>query len=230
MKYIDVFKEKYEELMEEDVEAALEYCKESLDLNENADIHVYLGDALMANEDFEEAYESISRGIEHDCSEKKFAYSLKGESLFYLERYEESRSAFKEILKTEENNFFAIVYLIDIDIAESQYMEGIEKANIILNSQTLDIEDTAFIKTKKGWIMFKYLEQKEEAYELFKEALENDLKCSTAYIGLGSYYLYKENYIDAIINYEKALELGEGCSIVYEGMELARVKVGENNE
>ncbi|MBB6623951.1 tetratricopeptide repeat protein [Clostridium gasigenes] len=224
MQFIDVFKAKYEQLMEEDIDAGLKYCIDSLEDSENADILVYLGDALMANEDFEEAAQTISRGIELNCTNKVFAYSLKGEALFYLEKYTESRSAFKEVIKNKENSFFAIVYIVDIDIAEGKYLDGINRINIILNSKTLNNKDTAFMETKKGWIMFKYLEKQEEAFLLFKESLNKDRDCGTAYVGLGSYYLYKEEYIEAINSYEKALELDEGYDIVYKGLETAKEK------
>jgi len=226
MEFIDVFKEKYEQLMEEDVDSAFKYCIDSLESSGNPDILVYIGDALMANEDFEGANEAIDNALNRNCTNKIFAYSLKGEALFYLEKYKESRTAFNEVIKNEENNFFAVVYLVDIDIAEGKYLDGVRRIDVVLNSRTLNNEDTAFMETKKGWIMFKYLEKQEEAHNLFKESLNKDVNCGTAYIGLGSYYLYKKNYEESINSYEKALELGEGCNIVYEGLDIAREKRG----
>lgn len=230
MEFIDIFKEKYEQLIEDDVDKALEYCMESLELSKSADIYVYIGDALMINEDFEDAVKAISKGIKENCVNKLWAYSLKGEALFYLDRYKESREAFNEVRKSNINNFFACVYLIDIDIVECKYIDGINRLDLILNSNTLNNEDEAFMKTKKGWIMFKYLESQEAAYILFKEALNKDKFCATAYVGLGCYYLYKNEYVKSIKNYENALELGEDSYIVYEGLEQAKEKRGNINE
>lgn len=224
MEFIDIFKEKYEQLTEEDVDSALTYCKESLEITSNADIYVYIGDCLMANEDFEGANEAINEGLHKNCTNKTFAYSLKGEALFYMENYEESRLAFNEVINCELNNFFATAYLVDIDIAESMYVDGINRLDKILNSETLSNEDFAFMQTKKGWIMFKYLKKQEEVFKLFEEALDKDIDCGTAYVGLGSYYLYKENYDKSIENYEKAIELGEDCEIVYNGLTVANEK------
>lgn len=179
----------------------------------------------MANEDFEGANEAITRGLNNGCTNKSFAYSLKGEALFYMENYKESRLAFNEVLELELDNFFATVYLTDIDIAESKYQDGIYRLDKILKSKNLNNEDYAFLKTKKAWIMFKYLEKPEEAFILFEESLDKDISCGTAYVGLGSYYLYKEMYGEAIENYKIAIELGEDCEIVYNGLEVANDKI-----
>lgn len=226
MEVIKEFKEKYEKLMEEDVDLALEYALDSFETIGNADILVYIGEALMSNEDFEGANEAIDNALSENCEDKLLAYSLKGEALFYLDKYKESRHSFNKVIKQDVNSFFATVYLVDIDIAEGKYLDGIIKIDTILNSKTLNSEDTAFMETKKGWIMFKYLEKQEEAYNLFKGSILKDKNCGTAYVGLGSYYLYKKNYEKSINNYEKALDLGEGCSIVYAGLEKARRKRG----
>lgn len=220
---MNIFKEKYEELMEQDVDKALEYCNESLGVTNNPDILVYIGEILMINEQFEDALEVITKAISLNCTNRMLAYSLKGESLFYMNRYKESKLDFEKVMKYEKNNFFASVYLIDISIAEKDYLLGIEKSNEILSSETLNKEDTAFIQTKKGWINFKYLEHQEDGYKLFKEALNNDKKCGNAHIGLGCYYLYKKNYINSIKHFNMALELGEECSIVYDGLEEAKL-------
>ena len=230
MEFIDVFKEKYDKLIEEDANEALNYSIDSLNSSGNPDILVYVGDALMANEDFEEANEAIDNALIKNCTNKLFAYSLKGESLFYLEKYKESRAAFNEVIKLEKNSFFAVVYLVDIDISEGKYLDAIRRIDKILESKTLNNEDIAFMETKKGWIMFKYLNNQEEAYNLFKEALNKDEVCGTAYVGLGSYYLFEKNYKEAIISYEKALELGECSDIVYEGLNKAIEKRGEIND
>lgn len=226
MKAIKEFKERYEKFMEEDVDLALEYALDSFKTIGNADILVYIGEALMSNEDFEGANEAIDNALSENCEDKLLAYSLKGEALFYLDKYKESRDSFNEVIKQDVNSFFATVYLVDIDIAEGKYLDGIIKIDTILNSKSLNSEDTAFMETKKGWIMFKYLEKQEEAYNLFKGSILKDENCGTAYVGLGSYYLYKKNYEKSINNYEKALDLGEGSSIVYEGLEKARRKRG----
>lgn len=227
MEFIDIFKKKYEKLIEEDVDSALKYAIDSFELNGEVDILLYIADALMANEEFESANEYIDKALRENCTDKFFAYSLKGETLFYLEKYKESRDAFNKVIKIKENNFFSTVYLVDIDIAEGKYLDAIGLIDKVLKSETLNIYDSAFMETKKGWIIFKYLGKQEDAYSLFKDALDKDEMCATAYVGLGSYYLYKENYEKAIENYEKAIELGETYSIVFEGLDKAREMRGK---
>ena len=224
MEFLDQFKEKYEQLMEEDVECAIKYCTDMLEKSNNADIFVCLGEALIVMEDFESAINYLSEGLNRNCSDKLLALNLKGEALFYVGKFNESRQYFNEVLKTEDNIFFANVYIIDIDIAEGKYTNSINRINTILNSNYLNIEESAFMETKKGWIMFQYLEMQEEAFRMFENSLNKDINCSTAYVGLGCYYLYKNNYDAAISNYENALNLGECYDVVYTGLAEAKLK------
>ncbi|MGL5085595.1 MAG: hypothetical protein ACRC68_07755, partial [Clostridium sp.] len=138
--------------------------------------------------------------------------------------------AFYEVLKLDKMSFFANVYIIDIDIYEGRYLEAINIIDTLILYNKIEIEDIAFLETKKGWIMFKYLEKKEEAFNLFTQSLNKDINSGTSYIGLGYYYIYIKEYEKAILNFNIAIDLGEGYELVYEGLDIAREGLGENFE
>ena len=87
----------YAEKLEEDAATALAYAMEELENSKNPEIHVYVADALMALDDYEGAVEEINEALEKNIVNVNYAKSLKGEALFYLERYEESKTIFTEI-------------------------------------------------------------------------------------------------------------------------------------
>ena len=120
----------YAEKLEEDAATALAYAMEELENSKNPEIHVYVADALMALDDYEGAVEEINEALEKNIVNVNYAKSLKGEALFYLERYEESKKVFTEILDSNPNSFFVVAYLTDIDIKLGKYEEGIARAEI----------------------------------------------------------------------------------------------------
>lgn len=209
------FTENFEKLMSENAAEALAYAMKIQEENDNPELHVYIADALMALDDFAGAVEEINEGLAKGIKNKAFANSLKGEALFYLGRYEESREVFLEILAENPNSFFAVAYLTDIDINLKNYTEGIERAEKVLASNTLNSRDAAYIQTNIGWINLKYLGKEEEAFVNFNNAKKLDDTLGTIYIGLGVYYLNKEEYEKALENFEKAIELDEGTVEVY---------------
>lgn len=221
------FLREYENLMNEDVEKALEFCAKTLEETNNPEVYIYIGECYMALNQFEEAIEAIDKGVSNGSVNINFAKSLKGESLFYLERYEESKEIFLDLLKERPNSFFSIAYLTDIDIKLGNYKEGVERAEKVLNNNKLDDKDSAYIEVNIGWIKLKYLNKEEEALNHFNHALELDNNLGTAYIGFAEYYLKKEEYFKALENYEEAVELGENTLDVYFGMGLAYKGLGQ---
>lgn len=203
------------EKLEDDAATALAYAMEELENTKNPEIHVYVADALMALDDFEGAVEEINEALAKGIVNVNFAYSLKGEALFYLERYEESRDVFNEILKTTPNSFFVVAYLTDIDIKLGNYTEGIERAERVLASNTLNNSDSAYIYANMGWIKLKYLHKGEEAMDDFEAALKLDSNLGNVYVGIAEYYMFKGEYDLAMQNYEKAIDLDEGSVDVY---------------
>ncbi len=212
---------KYEELMNIDVEEALNYSIKMLQKSKNPDIYAYIAECLMGLDSFEDAVYEINKGLSLGCGNKSFALSLKGEALFYLEKYEESKEIFKEILKENSNSFFAIAYLTDIDINLGNYMESVKRAEKIILNENFQNDDLAYINTKIGWIYLRYLNDLDKAYISFNKALELSLDTSIVYIGFGEYYLKIGQYLKAITNFEKAIELGESTLDVYYSIALA---------
>lgn len=222
------FIEKYEELILENTEEAIDYCIKELNSTNNPDLYVYLGDAYMAKEDFERAAQLIEEGIRKNCENHIYGYSLLGEANFYLDNYEKSKEAFNEIIKEDPLNFFAGVYLIDIDIAEGNYKAACDRAINLLDSKVLEDEDKAFIETKIAWIKIKYLNELDEALIYINSAIARDENCGTAYVALGLYNLVTKNYQEAIKNYEKAIELEEDSEEVQEGIKEAKIGMEKN--
>lgn len=212
---------KYEELMNKDVEEALNYSIKMLKKSKNPDIYAYIADCLMVLDNFEDAVYEINKGLSLGCSNKNFALSLKGEALFYLEKYEESKEIFIEILKENSNSFFAVAYLTDIDIKLGNYLEGIKRAEDIILNENFANGDLAYINTNIGWIYLRYLNDLDKSYKCFNKALELSSDTSITYVGFGEYYFKIGQYLKAITNFEKAIELGESTLDVYYSIALS---------
>lgn len=214
------FLEKYNDLMNEDVELALEFSLNALKESNNVDFYAYIADCYMSLDDFDKAVNTLKIGLSNNCSNSTYAKSLLGESLFYLNNFEESKSVFENLKLENPNSFFVTAYLIDININLNKYEEAIKLGIDILNSNVLDLNDTAYILVNLGWINLKYLNNKDKALEYFNKALELDKNIGRAYIGLAEYYFSIEDYNSALVNYEKAIDLQEGTIDVYFGIAM----------
>lgn len=209
------FLEKYNDLMNEDVELALEFSLNALKESNNVDFYAYIADCYMSLYEFDKAVNTLKTGLSNNCSNRTYAKSLLGESLFYLNNFEESKSVFENLKLENPNSFFVTAYLIDININLNKYEEAIKLGIDILNSNVLDSNDTAYILVNLGWINLKYLNNKDKALEYFNKALELDKNIGRAYIGLAEYYFSTEDYNSSLVNYEKAIDLQEGTIDVY---------------
>ena len=214
------FLEKYNDLMNEDVELALEFSLNALKESNNVDFYAYIADCYMSLDEFDKAADNLKIGLSNNCSNSTYAKSLLGESLFYLNKFEESKSVFESLNLENPNSFFVIAYLIDININLNKYEEAIKLGVDILNSNTLDSNDTAYILVNLGWINLKYLNNKDKSLEYFNKALELDKNIGRAYIGLAEYYFSIGDYNNSLINYEKAIDLQEGTIGVYFGIAM----------
>lgn len=221
------FLKQYENIINEDVNKALNYCLDILNKTKNPDLYTYIGDCLLSLERYEEAINELNMGINLRCSNKNFALCLKGEALFYLEKYKESKEVFDNLKKRNLNNFFITSYLIDIDVELGFYNKGIEKAEDIILSGYLDGNDSAYMKAKVGWINLKYLNNLTKAFESFVCALNYSIDISTVYRGLAECYLKMDEYLKAIINFQKAINLGDETIEIY--YSIARAYGGLHN-
>ena len=165
------FLEKYNDLMNEDVELALEFSLNALKESNNVDFYAYIADCYMSLDEFDKAVNTLKIGLSNNCSNSTYAKSLLGESLFYLNNFEESKSVFENLKLENPNSFFVTAYLIDININLNKYEEAIKLGIDILNSNVLDSNDTAYILVNLGWINLKYLNTKDKALEYFNKAL-----------------------------------------------------------
>ena len=174
--------------------------------------------------------EEINEALEKNIVNVNYAKSLKGEALFYLERYEESKKVFTEILDSNPNSFFVVAYLTDIDIKLGKYAEGIARAEKVLSSNTLSNSDAAHIKANVGWIKLKYLHKASEAMVDFEEALKLDANMGSVYIGIAEYYMSNKDYEKALENYEKAIDLDEGSVDVYYNLAMCLKMMGHKED
>ena len=214
------FLEKYNDLMNEDVELALEFTLKALDESKNPDFYAYLADCYMSLEEYDEAIALLNKGLNSGCTNITYSKSLLGEALFYLGKYNESKTIFEDLKDENPNSFFITAYLMDININLQKYNDALEIGNTILSSNTLDNNDTAYILVNLGWINLKYLINLKEAINYFNKAIEIDSNLGTSYIGLGEYYYKVGEYNKALINYEKAIDLQEGTIDVYFGIAM----------
>lgn len=214
------FLEKYNDLMNEDVELALEFSLNALKESNNVDFYAYIADCYMSLDEFDKAINTLKIGLSNNCTNSTYAKSLLGESLFYLNNFEESKSVFENLKLENPNSFFVTAYLIDININLNKYEEAIKLGIDILNSNVLDSSDTAYILVNLGWINLKYLNNKDNALEYFNKALELDKNIGRAYIGLAEYYFSMGDYNSSLVNYEKAIDLQEGTIDVYFGIAM----------
>lgn len=209
------FLEKYDILMNEDVELALEFSLNALKESNNVDFCAYVADCYMSLEDYDKAIEILKEALYKKCNNATYAKSLLGESLFYLSRFEESKTVFEDLKLENPDSFFVSAYLIDININLAKYDEAIKIGKDILNANTLDKNDTAYILVNLGWINLKYLNNIDESLEYFNKALKVDENIGRAYIGLGEYYFIIGEYNKALVNFEKAIDMQEGTIDVY---------------
>ena len=214
------FLEKYNNLMSEDVELALDFSLNALKESNNSDFYAYIADCYMSLDEFNKAVEILEKALSNTCNNSTYAKSLLGESLFYLNKLEESKSVFESLKLENPNSFFVIAYLIDININLNKYAEAITLGENILNSKVLDSKDTAYILVNLGWINLKYLNNNDKALKYFNKAIEIDENIGRAYIGLAEYYFNIGKYTDSLINYEKAIDLQEGTIDVYFGIAM----------
>ena len=214
------FLEKYNDLMNEDVELALDFSLNALKESNNSDFYAYIADCYMSLDEFDKAVNILEKALSNNCTNSTYAKSLLGESLFYLNKFEESKSIFESLKLENPNSFFVTAYLIDININLNKYEEAIKLGIDILKSNVLDSNDTAYILVNLGWINLKYLNNKDKALEYFNKALELDKNIGRAYIGLAEYYFSIEDYNSALVNYEKAIDLQEGTIDVYFGIAM----------
>ena len=152
------FLEKYNDLMNEDVELALEFSLNALKESNNVDFYAYIADCYMSLDEFDKAVNTLKIGLSNNCTNSTYAKSLLGESLFYLNKFEESKSIFEDLKLENPNSFFVTAYLIDININLNKYEEAIKLGVDILNSNVLDSNDTAYILVNLGWINLKYMQ------------------------------------------------------------------------
>ena len=204
MKLNKEFLEKYNDLMNEDVELALEFSLNALQESNNVDFYAYIADCYMSLEEFDKAVNTLKIGLSNNCTNSTYAKSLLGESLFYLNKFEESKSIFEDLKLENPNSFFVTAYLIDININLNKYGEAIKLGLDILNSNVLDSNDAAYILVNLGWINLKYLNNKDKSLEYFNKALELDENIGRAYIGLAEYYFSIGDYNSSLVNYAKS--------------------------
>ena len=214
------FLEKYNDLMNEDVEKALNFSINCLKESNNPDFYAYIADCYMSLEDYDNSIQTLKLALNENCNNISFVKSLLGESYFYLGDFKESNNIFLELKKENPNSFFVIAYLMDINIYLEKYDYAIELGEEILKSKTLNNNDTAYILVNIGWIYLKYKNNLEKSFTYFKDALNIDENLGRAYIGLGEYYYSIHEYTDALINYEKAIDLQEGTIDVYCGIAM----------
>ncbi|MBX9136176.1 MULTISPECIES: lipopolysaccharide assembly protein LapB [unclassified Clostridium] len=214
------FLEKYNDLMNEDVELALDFSLNALKESNNSDFYAYIADCYMSLDEFDKAVNILEKSLSNNCTNSTYAKSLLGESLFYLNKFEESKSIFENLKLENPNSFFVTAYLIDININLNKYSEAIKLGENILNSNVLNSNDTAYILVNLGWINLKYLNNNDEALKYFNKAIEIDENIGRAYIGLAEYYFNIGEYTNALINYEKAIDLQEGTIDVYFGIAM----------
>lgn len=214
------FLEKYNDLMNEDVEKALNFSINCLKESNNPDFYAYIADCYMSLEDYDNSIQTLKLALNENCNNISFVKSLLGESYFYLGDFKESNNIFLELKKENPNSFFVIAYLMDINIYLKNYDYAIELGIELLDSNTLNDNDTAYILVNIGWIYLKYKNNLEKSFTYFKDALNIDENLGRAYIGLGEYYYSIHEYTDALINYEKAIDLQEGTIDVYFGIAM----------
>ena len=115
------FLEKYNDLMNEDVELALDFSLNALKKSNNSDFYAYIADCYMSLDEFDKAVSTLKTGLDNNCTNITYAKSLLGESLFYLNKFDESKSVFEELRVENPTSFFVTAYLIDININLNKY-------------------------------------------------------------------------------------------------------------
>lgn len=220
------FIKQYEKIASKDIELALKFCFDEFNQKKDPDILIYIGESYMVDEKFDLAVNYINKAIESNCKNRLLAYSLIGESLFYLGLYEKSKEYFLKVLDLDKESFFATIYLIDINLSEKNYKLAKKIGEDFLEYSNLNSEDKSFLIAKIAWIQLRYTKEYTESINNVKEALSINKNCGNAYIVLGFYNLSLERYKEAMRSFKNAIKLGEECEEVYYGIKECTMKMG----
>ena len=171
---------------------------------------------------FEESlklYQAIIKFKDSKPSEDDLAHI--GFLYFKLEQYQESIKEFNKVIKINPQNIYAITYLADCFVA----INNNDQALSILNqgiednpTQPPNTTDRFWLFQQKAEIVFSQQSNAPDnwldAIDIYKLAIEirEDGFC---YSRLGMCYQDLENFKDALVSYEKAIELDENLNDAY---------------
>lgn len=213
------------------------------------------GILLQKLERYEEALESINKGISFDSKDSRL-HQLKGDVLTKFKRYEKAIAAYTRSIELQPSSYayynrglLKYDYMKDQQGALSDYTEAIKldpdlveayanrgvvrgasgdrKGALADYAKAIKLKPNyAEVYASRGATQF-VLGNKKEAFADYKEAIKIKPDYAKAYSLLGFYYLDSEKIPEAMINFTEAIRQDSKSSEAYFGRAAAYNKLGE---
>lgn len=210
----------FNEILSCDVQEALKYSSEGFKKSGNPEYLIYTAHGYLVQGYYEDAIAAVELAFELGCDYYVYGYNVKGEALLNLGLYVESRRCFENVIKEEPEQYLTNTFLIELDIRERLYEDAINKCVDYIENYECDNKQISDLKCIIGWTYLVDLNNPEIAKEALKESIEANRKCSRAYTGLGVLEVYYKNYNDAIIYFNKAIEITDKDGENYFGLAI----------
>lgn len=224
--YDENIEEIYNEILEHSEDEALKYVTNIYEETENKDALAFIANSHLVYGEYEEAIELADKAIEKDCNYKAYSYIVKAEAQLELGLYAESRRTYEKVLAIDEDNYKALLFLIELDIREEFFQTAIDRCVEFLDSKPEDNEKIGEIQSILGWTYLVDLDNKDKAYNAFKDAINNNNNLSRAHTGMAVLLVGEGKYLEAIEFFNKGIELdsldGEnylGLAVCYKALE-----------
>lgn len=228
--YEECIEEIFEEILEYNVEEAIKYCKVEFEDSNNPEYLIYLANAYLVLGMYIESIENVDLAIKKGCNYLVRGFNIKGEAQLELGLFLDSRKSFEKALEISEYDFSATSFLIELDIREGYYDEAINRAIDFIEKNGEKLFEISELMTAIGWIYLINIKNHNIALEAFEESIKNNIECSRAYTGIGYYYIEKKEYISALDNFNKSLEINNDDSENYFGIALCNKEIGNFEE
>lgn len=205
----------FDEIIEESPKEAIEFSKGIIEKSEKPNIYLNLGDAYLANEDYEKAIESVSKGFEKGAHNKIYGNNIIGGTYYCLNDNEKSKKYFGKVLDEDNDNPYALSYIGDIYEEEEQYNDSLEIFRKILEIESVDEYMKLYSLIKIGYLYLEHLNKPRLAFRSFKEAINLNKDNFRGYLGLAMYYKKNENHKKSLEYLKLAEEREDNNPFIY---------------
>lgn len=173
--------------------------------------HLFLAQAYTLQNNQQQAIDTYQNALNIDKSNEKTRYDL-AKTLLLFELFRQARLEYLELI--ELNTSQVILYKVELAYLDLDRLENLEEGLNLAKEvvedwegfQNAEIELKAKALDVLGWAYEKN-GQKDEALKYLKRSIETYTYFASAYYHLGLIYAEIENYSEATLNFERAIDL-----------------------